>query len=60
MNKSAIYVGGVLQMYFGIYGQRWIDENPDVLTLYKNTHWTRPNEEEKPNGFTQIENNCYW
>tara|TARA_B100000424_G_scaffold244013_1_gene213996 strand:- start:20545 stop:22251 length:1707 start_codon:yes stop_codon:yes gene_type:complete len=60
MNKSAIYVGGVLQMYFGIYGQRWIDENPDVLTLYKNTHWTRPNQEEKPNGFTQIENNCYW
>lgn len=60
MGKSAIYVGGVLQMYFGIYGERWMREHPDVLRAYMNQHWSRPKENEKPNNYKQIENNCYW
>lgn len=60
MNKSAIYVGGVLQMYFGIYGERWIRERPDVMALYKNEHWVRPREEERPTGFEKVEHQCYW
>lgn len=58
--KSAIYVGGVLQMYFGILGQRWVTERPDVVKLFKNQYWIRPKDSEKPRGFKSIEGGCYW
>ncbi len=60
MGKSAIYVGGVLQMYFGIYGQRWLRERSDIMGMYLNKHWSRPREEEKPKGHGNVEGNCYW
>lgn len=60
MGKSAIYVGGVLQMYFGIYGERWMRERPDILRAYMNQHWSRPKESEKPTNHKAVENNCYW
>ena len=60
LNKSAIYVGGVLQMYFGIYGNRWLKERKDIMTLYMNTDWKRPAEHEKPQNHTMIESGCYW
>ena len=60
MGKSAIYVGGVLQMYFGVYGARWLRERPDAMRLYMNEYWSRPNVEEKPTGFKTIEDSCYW
>ena len=58
--KQAIYVGGVLQMYFGVYGQRWMDERKAVLNMYLNSHWSRPMISERPEGWKNIENNCYW
>lgn len=58
--KPAIYVGGVLQMYFGILGGRWLKERPDVLRLFMNSNWSRPKETERPAGCGQIENGCYW
>jgi len=58
--KSAIYVGGVLQMYFGILGSRWLQERPDIVKLFVNSHWSRPKESEKPTGSHQIEGGCYW
>ena len=60
MGKSAIYVGGVLQMYFGVYGHRWERERPEIMKLYKNEYWSRPKEEERPDGFTNVEGSCYW
>jgi len=57
---SAIYVGGVLQMYFGIVGQRWIRERSDVIRHYINEHWTRPSDREKPKNYSVIERSCYW
>ena len=60
LGKSAIYVGGVLQMYFGIYGQRWMRERKDILRMYMNEHWSRPTEEERPLSHTKVENNAYW
>lgn len=60
MGKSAIYIGGVLQMYFGIYGNRWLRERKDVIRLYLNQYWSRPKETERPNDFNKIENSCYW
>ena len=58
--KSAIYVGGVLQMYFGILGERWLRERPDIVTLYSNEYWTRPKDSEKPRNFQAVEGACYW
>jgi len=60
LGKSAIYVGGVLQMFFGIYGNRWLKERPDVLRLFMNKHWSRPKEEECPTGHKRVEGGCYW
>jgi hypothetical protein len=58
--KSAIYVGGVLSTYMGIYGQRWIRERPDILRLYLNRSWSRPKESERPKNYQNIEGSCYW
>ena len=57
---SAIYVGGVLQMYFGILGERWLRERPDIVTLYLNEFWRRPSDAEKPRNFQAVEGSCYW
>lgn len=60
MGKSAIYVGGVLQMYFGVYGSRWERENAEILEAYKHDGWVRPSERERPAGHEEIEKGCYW
>ena len=60
IGKSSIYVGGVLQMYFGILGTRWKRERPDILKFYMNEHWRVPTVEDRPNGFENIEGSCYW
>jgi hypothetical protein len=60
MGKSAIYVGGVLQMYFGIIGSRWERERPDVIKAFKNDSWTRPLLSEIPNNSHSVEGGCYW
>jgi len=60
MGKSSIYVGGVLQMFFGIYGSRWLRERKEVMQLYLNENWSRPSNNEKPDGHKHIEKNAYW
>ena len=60
LNKSAIYVGGVLQMYFGIYGKRWLKERKDILSLFMNHRWNRPSPAERPINSKNIEDSCYW
>lgn len=62
MGKSAIYVGGVLQMYFGILGNRWIKDRPGIIKLYveNNPYWSRPKDSERPTGYQNIEKSCYW
>lgn len=60
--KSAIYVGGVLQMYFGILGTRWEKERSDIVKLFVegNSYWSRPKQSEVPKGHQGIEGGCYW
>ncbi len=58
MNKSVMYIGGALQLFFGVIGKRWFD-NKDILKLV-NDDWIRPSKEEKPNNFTNVEKGCYW
>lgn len=57
-NKSVIYIGGALQLFFGIIGKRWFD-NKRILALMTDD-WVRPGVSEKPANFTQVEKGCYW
>jgi sugar phosphate permease len=50
-SNSAMYVGGVLQMLFGVLGARWLKETPDAVRLYLNEHWSRPKESERPRDY---------
>lgn len=56
--KKVIYMGGVLQMLFGIRGKRW-DLNPQTSKLY-NEYWVSPSTEEIPINFKEVEDGCYW
>lgn len=58
MGKSVIYVGGALQLFFGVIGKRWF-ENKDILKLV-NDDWIRPDKDDKPSNFTKVEKGCYW
>jgi len=57
--KSSIYVGGCLQLFFGIMGSRW-EKNKDLNKIINKEHWIRPSETEKPRNFKAIEGGCYW
>lgn len=57
-HKSVIYIGGALQIFFGIIGKRWFD-NKQVLQLMTD-EWVRPGAAEKPANFTRVEKGCYW
>lgn len=57
---SAIYVGGVLQMYFGVMGSRWLHDRADVLRLFLNSSWSRPKASERPRENNRVEGACYW
>ena len=60
MNKSAIYLGGELQILFGIKGERW--DGWERVNKHYNEHWTR-SIDEKPNGYNgpvATDDGCYW
>lgn len=58
LNASVMYVGGELQLYFGVMGQRW-DSN-DRISKHMNSEWVRPLDKDKPKKPNLCENNCYW
>lgn len=57
--KIAIHLAGWTQMLFGIYGNRWIEDQPEYAK-YINEYWTRPTESEKPDNLELVENGAYW
>lgn len=56
--KKVVYMGGCIQMLFGIRGKRW-DDNPKASALY-NEHWANPDPSLVPQNFSTVENGCYW
>ena len=54
--KSVMYIGGALQLFFGVIGKRWFT-NKDILK-FVDDNWIRP--DEKPDHFTNVEQGCYW
>lgn len=57
--KTAIHIGGSLQLLFGIKGNRWIT-NDDPVTKFFNDFWTYPLDADTPPNSTAVENNTYW
>ena len=61
--KQAIHLGGAVQLLFGIKGKRWetedyyLDKYPPIMN---NPYWVYPNETERPQNFSNVENGCYW
>lgn len=54
LGKKTLYVGGGLQLYFGIKGRRW-----DNYGWY-NEYWISPKEHEIPKNKELAEGGCYW
>lgn len=57
--KIAIHLAGWTQMLFGIYGNRWIEDQPK-FKQFINEYWSRPFEKERPQNAEKVENACYW
>lgn len=59
MGKIAIHLAGWTQMLFGVYGKRWIKDQPEY-SRFINKYWIRPNKNEYPVGAEKVEGGCYW
>lgn len=61
LNKSSIYVGGGLQLMFGVMGKRW-ETRADWKELIKNEEcvFVKPKKEEMIKNMNKIEEGCYW
>jgi len=58
LNSSVMYVGGPLQLFFGINGGRWI--NNSTIRNAQNECWTNVLQEDRPNNPQLCENSSYW
>ena len=61
LNKSSIYIGGGLQLLFGVFGGRWENSEFWKKIIEENEcKFIKPSEEEICKNSNTIENNCYW
>ena len=58
LGKSVMYIRVALQIFFGVIGKRWF-ENQEILAMM-NDNWIRPIQGDKPANFTAVEKGCYW
>ena len=61
--RSSIYIGGALQLWFGIIGNRWraFQKRDSVLArLMNNSNWVAPLASERPVGYKTEESSAYW
>lgn len=61
LNKSAIYLGGGLQLLFGVKGKRW--ETHDIISkIIENSDvpFINPSDDEQIPNYKIVENGCYW
>ena len=61
LHKSAIYIGGGLQLMFGVMGRRW-ENREDWKQIIKDNGCTfiKPSENECIPNSHMVENSCYW
>lgn len=59
LGKQSVYVGGGLQILFGIKGKRW-DDHPEISKLY-NDSWVRADDSEIISNYRNVEQGGpYW
>lgn len=61
--RSSIYIGGSLQIWFGIIGNRWRGwqkHNRFLQMIMNNSNWVSPLPSERPPGYKTEENSAYW
>ncbi len=56
--KVGIQLGGHLQLLFGIYGSRHLQQDWHRISM--NPHWVPPDPSEIPQSASRVENRCYW
>ncbi len=57
--KIGLHLASMTQMLFGVYGTRWVEDQPEYKR-YINEFWIRPQATETPLKSNVIENGCYW
>lgn len=61
IGKIGIHTGAGLQLMFGIRGKRWDGNGDDSLeNKIFNEHWVCPLQSERPKGYKNVEEGCYW
>ncbi len=58
LKRPAVYIGGGVQILFGIKGRRWLSH--PVISTFFNDNWVFPSDNEKPSGADQVEGSSYW
>ena len=58
MRRQALHLGGMLQILFGVHGQRY--RETETYAKMINSAWIKPEATETPKEFKKIENGCYW
>jgi len=56
--KIGIHLGGHLQLFFGVYGQRFLHHEWHRRCI--NDAWVRPAPHEVPRSASRVEGGCYW
>jgi len=60
LGKSAIYIGGGLQLLFGVKGKRW-ENHPVIGKIIKdNGNFISPSGDKILNNNNRVEGGCYW
>ena len=61
-HRSAIYMGGSLQTWFGVMGGRWKGNKGEFGRYARMGNWTRPSmaNGEKPHYARSVEGGSYW
>ena len=60
MGKKALHIGGALQLFFGILGNRWSGEIKSISKDLFLENWCWPSKDETPDNVEMIENAAYW
>lgn len=60
LGKQGIVIGGILQIFFGVMGERWVPRIKELECKIEWENWIRPTESERPPIWKKIENGCYW
>jgi len=58
LGRTAIHLGGSLQLLFGVFGRRW--EHFASQRALVNDAWIRPLISDRPASYEAVENGCYW